>query len=192
MRIVSGRFRGRAIEAPAGEGTRPTTDRVREALMSSLSSLCGGIEGARVLDAFAGSGALGLEALSRGASYAVLFERDRKAQKTIERNIAALKLAGSEIRLARQDVLKSSSTIAGGPFDIVFLDPPYAFAPSDILEFVSGLAHAGSLASGCVIVYEHALTSRDDVRAAAERFGLAVEVEKKYGKTGVTMMRFEQ
>ncbi len=191
MRIVSGRFRGRSIDAPSGEGTRPTTDRVREALMSSLASLCGGIEGARVLDAFAGSGALGLEALSRGAVYAALFERDRKAQKAIERNIAALELSPSEVRLARQDVLKAAN-IAGVPFDIVFFDPPYAFAPKEILEFAAALAAAGSLADDAVIVYEHALAKRDEVRDAAHACGATVEIEKKYGKTGVTMMRFAQ
>lgn len=192
MRIVSGRFRGRTIDAPTGEGTRPTTDRVREALMSSLNSLCGGFEGARVLDAFAGSGALGFEAISRGAAFALLFERDRKAQKTIERNMAALKLSPTEVRLARQDVMKTAGVIAGGPFDIVFLDPPYAFAPTDVLGFVVALEKAAGLAPGAVVVYEHALTSRGDVQAAAQELGFSIEVEKKYGKTGVTMMRFNQ
>lgn len=191
MRIVSGRFRGRTIEAPAGEGTRPTTDRVREALMSSLNSLCGGFEGARVLDAFAGSGALAFEALSRGADFALLYERDRKAQKAIERNMAQLKLSPSEARLARQDVMKAPVTV-GGPFDIVFLDPPYAFPPSGGLGLVARAARAGALAGDAVVVYEYALTSKNDVRSAAEELGFGIEVEKKYGKTGITMMRFEQ
>ena len=84
MRIVAGRMRGKTIEAPTGDGTRPTTDRVREALFSSLYSLRGGFDGAVVLDAFAGSGALGLEALSRGARSCTFVERDRSARKVLE------------------------------------------------------------------------------------------------------------
>ena len=90
MRIIAGEFRGRKLDAPKGDGTRPTTDRVRESLMSALVSLRDGLDGAVVLDAFAGSGALSLEALSRGADTAVLCERDRDAAAVIERNITTL------------------------------------------------------------------------------------------------------
>ena len=101
MRIIAGEFRGRKLDAPRGDGTRPTTDRVRESLMSALVSLRDGLDGAVVLDAFAGSGALSLEALSRGADTAVLCERDRDAAAVIERNISALRLGRDRARLVR-------------------------------------------------------------------------------------------
>ena len=104
MRIIAGEFRGRKLDAPRGDGTRPTTDRVRESLMSALVSLRDGLDGAVVLDAFAGSGALSLEALSRGADTAVLCERDRDAAAVIERNISALRLGRDRARLVRGDV----------------------------------------------------------------------------------------
>ena len=193
MRIVSGQYRGRVIDAPEGEGTRPTTDRVREALMSSLSSLRGGLEGDRVLDAFAGSGALGLESLSRGASYALFFERDRKAQKVIEGNLRKLGIDPRMGRLIRQDVFKFAPAMIDVPFDVVFLDPPYAYRVDDVLDLVRSLAQANALSEDAVIVYEHAQADRAEVDAAIDAASdFQVEVTKKYGITAVTMMRFEQ
>lgn len=193
MRIVSGQYRGRVIDAPEGEGTRPTTDRVREALMSSLSSLRGGLEGDRVLDAFAGSGALGLESLSRGASYALFFERDRKAQKVIEGNLRKLGVDSRMGSLVRQDVFKFAPAMIDVPFDIVFLDPPYAYRVDDVLDLVRSLARANALSEDAVIVYEHAQADRAEVDAAIDAASdFRVEVTKKYGITAVTMMRFEQ
>lgn len=113
MRIIAGEFRGRKLDAPRGDGTRPTTDRVRESLMSALVSLRDGLDGAVVLDAFAGSGALSLEALSRGADTAVLCERDRDAAAVIERNISALRLGHDRARLVRGDVLKRGAAAPG-------------------------------------------------------------------------------
>lgn len=113
MRIIAGEFRGRKLDAPRGDGTRPTTDRVRESLMSALVSLRDGLDGAVVLDAFAGSGALSLEALSRGADTAMLCERDRDAAAVIERNIAALRLGRDRARLVRGDVLKRGAAAPG-------------------------------------------------------------------------------
>lgn len=193
MRIVSGQYRGRVIDAPEGEGTRPTTDRVREALMSSLSSLRGGLEGDRVLDAFAGSGALGLESLSRGASYALFFERDRKAQKVIEGNLHKLGIDSRIGRLVRQDVFKFAPAMIDAPFDVVFLDPPYAYRVDDVLDLVRSLARANALSEDAVIVYEHAQADRAEVDAGIDAASdFQVEVTKKYGITAVTMMRFEQ
>lgn len=93
MRVIAGEFRGRILDSPSADTTRPTTDRVRESLFSSLYSRTGGFDGLSVLDAFAGSGALGIEALSRGASHAVFFERDPAAVRVLESNLAALSLA---------------------------------------------------------------------------------------------------
>jgi 16S rRNA (guanine966-N2)-methyltransferase len=115
--VVAGTFKGRRLVAPRGTRTRPTADRVREALFSML----GDVEGARVLDLYAGSGALGIEALSRGADSAVFVERDPHAVAAIRRNLAAI---GVEATVSRQDVLRFLAG-ADGPFDLVFCDPPY-------------------------------------------------------------------
>jgi 16S rRNA (guanine966-N2)-methyltransferase len=117
LRVVAGSFKGRRLAAPRGTCTRPTADRVREALFSML----GDVEDARVLDLYAGSGALGIEALSRGASVAVFVERDARAVAAIERNLAAV---GAEAQVMRQDVPRFLAG-AEGPFDLVFCDPPY-------------------------------------------------------------------
>jgi 16S rRNA (guanine966-N2)-methyltransferase len=117
VRVVAGEFRGRRLAAPRGRRTRPTADRVREALFSML----GDVSGARVLDLYAGSGALGIEALSRGADSAVFVERDVRAAAVIERNLASL---GLEQRVVKQDALRFLGR-AEGMFDLVFCDPPY-------------------------------------------------------------------
>jgi 16S rRNA (guanine966-N2)-methyltransferase len=122
VRVIAGEFRGRRLQAPPGTETRPTADRVREALFSML----GDLSGLRVLDLYAGSGALGIEALSRGAASAVFVERDARAADTIKRNLAAL---GAEGEVRRQDALRFLSS-GLGPFDLVFCDPPYDLAPS--------------------------------------------------------------
>jgi 16S rRNA (guanine966-N2)-methyltransferase len=117
VRVVAGSFKGRRLAAPRGTRTRPTADRVREALFSML----GDVGGARVLDLYAGSGALGIEALSRGADSAVFVERDARAVAAIERNLAAV---GVEANVVRQDVVRFLAR-ADGAFDLVFCDPPY-------------------------------------------------------------------
>jgi 16S rRNA (guanine966-N2)-methyltransferase len=115
--VVAGEFRGRRLAAPRGVRTRPTADRVREALFSML----GDVSGARVLDLYAGSGALGIEALSRGAGSAVFVERDARAAAVIERNLASL---GLEQKVVRDDAMRFLAR-ARGTFDLVFCDPPY-------------------------------------------------------------------
>lgn len=154
MRIIAGAHRGRPLKAPKGTGTRPTTDRVRESLMSMVSSARGGFEEAVVLDAFAGSGALGLEALSRGAERAVFCEMDRNALGPLADNIAALGYDGRAAALAKGDVLKRPP-VACGPYNLVFLDPPYALAPEDVLAFLETLREAGVLTPDVLVSYEH-------------------------------------
>ena len=117
MRVVAGEFKGRGLVAPRGARTRPTADRVREALFSIL----GDVSGARVLDLFAGSGALGIEALSRGAASVEFVESDRRAVTAIQRNLTAV---GAEMVVRDQDAL-SFLERPGGPYDLVFCDPPY-------------------------------------------------------------------
>ena len=188
MRIVAGTLRGRTIEAPSGEGTRPTTDRVREALFSSLYSLRGGFEGAVVLDAFAGSGALGIEAISRGAHSAVFYERDAKAAAVLKRNFATCKLDSPQARIVQNDVLERPPSGAGPAFDLVFLDPPYDYEAKSVFSMASAMAESGSLADEAIIVYEHSQKSAAAVEAAAKDAGFDVFRYKKYGKTGVTIL----
>jgi 16S rRNA (guanine966-N2)-methyltransferase len=122
VRVVAGDFKGRRLVAPRGAGTRPTADRVREALFSML----GDVSGARVLDLYAGSGALGIEALSRGAESAVFVERDRGALAALTRNLGAV---GARADVRRQDVVRFLAR-PEGTFDLVFCDPPYDVAPA--------------------------------------------------------------
>jgi 16S rRNA (guanine966-N2)-methyltransferase len=117
VRVVAGEFRGRRLAAPHGARTRPTADRVREALFSML----GDVSGTRVLDLYAGSGALGIEALSRGAASAVFVERDPRAAAVIERNLTSL---GLEEEVLRRDAVRFLRA-GSGMFDLVFCDPPY-------------------------------------------------------------------
>ncbi len=127
MRIVAGRYGGRRLVAPRGSATRPTSDRVREALFQRL----GPLDGQRVLDLFAGSGALGLEALSRGAEHVTLVDSAPAAIEAIGANVAALAPAGEQVDARRQDArafLRGART-AGRQYDLVLLDPPYRLAP---------------------------------------------------------------
>lgn len=121
MRIIAGKWRGRHLEQPSQNITRPTTDRVREALFSMLMSRIGSLEGLYVCDAFAGSGALGLEALSRGAIHVIFAEKDQNARLILQDNVAKLKCE-NQISIAT-DALKISKI--GQPFDLVLMDPPY-------------------------------------------------------------------
>jgi 16S rRNA (guanine966-N2)-methyltransferase len=125
MRVVAGEFKGHRLQSPAGRATRPTADRVREALFAML----GDLSGARTLDLFAGSGALGIEALSRGAASAVFVERDARALAAIRRNLDALGVEGRVRRREALAYLASSAARRDGPFDLVFVDPPYSSAP---------------------------------------------------------------
>lgn len=194
MRIVAGEFRGRIIESPSEATTRPTTDRVRESMFSSIYSRRADLSTTRVLDAFAGSGGLGLEALSRGAASCTFFERDADARAVLQRNISSLGLRppvatvrGEDVGEAAQAGLKGR----GEPFGLVLLDPPYAVEPSRVASFAEGLADHGDLAEKCIIVYEYALKNRDSVSAAFEPAGeFTVTGQKKYGKIGVIYLKY--
>ena len=181
MRIVAGRFRGRAL-APVGKGDagahlRPTADRVRESLFSMLTHL-GAIEGARVLDLFAGTGAMGLEALSRGASALVLVDDGRVAATLIQRNIALLDCR-AEARLIRQDATRLGAC-ADAPFDLVFLDPPYSKALG--VQALIAAQAGGWLAPGALIVLEDRTTQIAPP-------GFEALDARRYGDTHVTLMR---
>ena len=192
MRIIAGQHRGRRLEASKGMGTRPTVDRVRESLMSAINSARGGFEDAVVLDAFAGSGALGLEALSRGAKAAVFFERDNGAFRTLCANCQLLgydtrgrAVGGQSVRAQKADVLKTPPLKAGKPFDLVFLDPPYALATDEVFSLLDALLQAGVLADEALVSYEHSADANDAVDAAlAAREPLfSLDSRRTYGDT---------
>jgi 16S rRNA (guanine966-N2)-methyltransferase len=189
MRIVAGEFRGRSFVAPKGDTTRPTTDRVREALFSSLTSIAGsGLGAGNALDAFAGSGALGLEALSRGVERVVFVESDRAACATLQANIAALD-AGPRTNVISGDVmtLAQRGALLGAPFSLLLLDPPYRLAPSAIAELISALASHDLLKDGALITYEHALRSQIEWPA-----GVSALTTKRYGKTEIDIAVYER
>jgi 16S rRNA (guanine966-N2)-methyltransferase len=141
MRVVAGSARGRVLRAPPGRGTRPTSDRVREAVFSMLTSL-GAVDGATVVDLFAGSGALGIEALSRGASRAIFVDHDAGAVDTIRANLGVLGPAGASATVVRADALAFASSV--GRVDVCFADPPYAFAGwATLLDRLAGSGFAG-------------------------------------------------
>jgi 16S rRNA (guanine966-N2)-methyltransferase len=177
VRIIAGQFRGRTLEAPRGSATRPTGDRVREALFSMLASRIGSFEGLRIADLYAGSGALGLEALSRGAAFAIFVEADGSAQAAIKANAAKLGVAdrvrilgGSALALPRSE-----------PFDLIFADPPYtAGSGSGIVKAVSD---ADWLAAGGWMSVE------TDRREAVEPASYEIEVEREIGRTRITLLR---
>lgn len=153
-RIVAGSLGGRRLDPPAGSATRPTSDRVREALFSTLESLTD-LPGARFADLYAGSGAVGLEAHSRGAAHVLLVESDPKAARAARANIAALRVAPA-VRLVAASV---QSVLAAGPgpeppYDIVFADPPYSLLERQLTAVQEGLIGGGWLAPGGIVVIE--------------------------------------
>jgi len=158
MRIVGGEFRGRALVAPSGRDTRPTSDRLRQTIFDILAHGSHGeiLEGARVLDLFAGTGALGLEALSRGASHALFVEEAVAARGAIRANIEALGLTG-RTRVFRRDATRLGPAGTVAPFTLVFADPPYGrgLGEKALASAVSG----GWLASGALIVLEEAASA---------------------------------
>jgi 16S rRNA (guanine966-N2)-methyltransferase len=183
MRVIAGEYRGRRLAAPAGRTTRPTPERVREAVFSALESRLGGpgaLGGTRVLDLFAGSGALGIEALSRGASQAVFAERDAAALGGLRQNLATLELE-DRARILPGDAARALAVLgrAQERFDAVFLDPPYGGGDGE--RALVAVAEAGLLRSGGVAVLEHA--TRETAPAVA---GLAHEPTRRYGTVSIT------
>jgi 16S rRNA (guanine966-N2)-methyltransferase len=170
MRIVAGRWRGRKIEAPEGSHVRPTLDRVREAWMSILQS---DIPGARVVDLFSGSGALGLEALSRGAESADFVENNPLSLRFLRKNIDALGAADRAV-VHRKDALRFAKSLPPGEYDLAFADPPYA---SGFAEKLAGIWLAGPFAS--ILSVEH--DSRSRIPGGHDT--------RRYGSSSVTFFR---
>ena len=152
-RVIAGSARGRRLAVPPGEGTRPTSDRAREGLFSTWESLRGSLAGARVLDLYAGSGAVGLESLSRGAAAALLVEGDQAAVKTILANVRTLSLPGAEVRSGQVEKVIAAGAPAR-PYDVLFMDPPYAVTDAELGEILITLRAGGWLADGTLATVE--------------------------------------
>jgi 16S rRNA (guanine966-N2)-methyltransferase len=184
MRIVGGQFSGRALVAPKGRDTRPTADRVRESVFNILAHKDDfTFDGARVIDLFAGSGALGLEAMSRGAAFCLFVETDALARGAIRDNAEALGLLGAtRVHRRGADALGDKPAGVGGPFTLAFLDPPYAkdlCAPA-----LAALRKGGWLAPGALAVVEQ---GKDEAPVAAE--GFVEEDRRTYGAAQVGFFR---
>jgi 16S rRNA (guanine966-N2)-methyltransferase len=177
MRIIAGSHKGHTIRAPRGRDTRPTSDRVRE----NVFNLVGPVDGAAVLDLYAGSGAMGLEALSRGARKAVFVERDADAVRAIERNLDKLRLSGT---ILRQDAVTALATEAGShrKYDLVLVDPPYEMYP-DVQPQLARYLPALLSADGLVVV-------ETDARLEPE-LPLPQRTSRKYGQARITIFEAE-
>lgn len=178
MRIVAGQWRGRKLIAPAGETTMPTSDRTRETLFSMLVSRLGSFEGLKVADLFAGSGALGIEALSRGAASCIFVEQDAAAIRALRSNLASLQAQ------AQGDV-RAASVLALGPakepLDLILLDPPYNTGAGVVA--LEKLQRLGWIGPATWISLETALKEPADIK------GLAQDAERKVGKARLTLLR---
>jgi 16S rRNA (guanine966-N2)-methyltransferase len=187
LRIVSGAFRGKPIKAPPGQATRPTSDRARQAVFNILEHApwSTGVRALRVIDLFAGSGALGLEALSRGAAFCLFVETDEAARGAIRENVEALQLFG-QTRVHRRDAtdLGVRPGADGPAFDLAFLDPPYARGLGETA--LAKLAAGGWLAPGATVVFE-----RGSDEVAFEVAGFEMIDARKYGAATVHFLRFE-
>jgi len=178
-RIVAGVLGGRRLATPAGRGTRPTSDRVREALFSALDAMTE-LDGARFADLYAGSGAVGLEAYSRGAAHVLLVESDARAARTARGNVAAL-AAAPAVRLVTGRVAQVLATPPDAPYDVVFADPPYAVPDDEIDAMLTALVAQGWLAAEAVVVVERSS------RAAPVSWvpGITGEHGRRYGETAL-------
>jgi len=157
-RVIAGEAGGRRLAVPDGRDTRPTSDRAREGLFSTIMSMLGSLAGARVLDLYAGSGAVGLEALSRGAEHVLLVEHGARAARVIRENIEAIGLPGAVLVADRVERVLARGP-GGGRYDMVFADPPYAMPGEDVAAMLGALAGQGWPAPGALVIVERATRS---------------------------------
>ncbi|MDX6739096.1 16S rRNA (guanine(966)-N(2))-methyltransferase RsmD [Actinocorallia sp. A-T 12471] len=184
-RVIAGVAGGRRLRTPEGRDTRPTSDRAREGLFSTVQALLGSLEGVRAVDLFAGSGAVGLEALSRGAAHALLVESHPKAARVIRENIDVLGLPGA--RLVTDRVERLVRTAPEASYDFVFADPPYAVPDETVVEILEGLRDNGWLSDGALVAVERA--SRGPALKWPE--GYVPERDRKYGEAVFHYASFE-
>ncbi|MFZ1069131.1 MAG: 16S rRNA (guanine(966)-N(2))-methyltransferase RsmD [Methyloceanibacter sp.] len=183
MRIVAGKFRAKRIEPPKGLTTRPTSDRVRQALFNVLEHGAPQFDfaGVRVLDLFAGSGALGLEAMSRGARFCLFVEESADARASIRRNVEALSLTGVT-KIWRRDATKLGEAGTMQPFDLIFLDPPYGRGLG--LRALQSAAGGGWIKDGAIAVLEDRADAEIELPAAFQQLDARI-----YGETKIVVMR---
>jgi 16S rRNA (guanine966-N2)-methyltransferase len=176
-RIIGGTAGGRRIATPRGVNTRPTSDRVREALFSAVESWCGSLSGLRFLDLYAGSGAVGLEAWSRGAGVVTLVEQDRRTASLISTNARGLGFTRAQVLAS--PVATALTRTPSAPYDVVFLDPPYAHPSSSVVADLAALRDQGWLVPGAMVIIERGS------RAAEPPWPEAYDGsrQKKYGET---------
>lgn len=189
MRVIAGDYRGRRLRGLKGDATRPTTDRVKESLMSAIVSVRGSFDGAVVLDAFAGTGSLGIEALSRGATYVTFCDRSSEAQSVIRANVEQLSLDPSRFRIARGDVFRNVDKLSRMEYDLVFLDPPYAYSPQEVFSLLEALDGRGALSCDALVCYEHAKKNKSGVVDGLDALEWTTVSLKDYGDTSVLMAR---
>jgi 16S rRNA (guanine966-N2)-methyltransferase len=161
-RVIAGEAGGRRLAVPAGRDTRPTSDRAREGLFATIASMMGSLAGTRMLDLYAGSGAVGLEALSRGAGHVLLVESGARAGRVIRANIEAIGLPGAEVvtdRVERVLARGPDSSAIQDRYDVVFADPPYAQPDQEVSGMLETLAGRGWLAPGALVIVERATRS---------------------------------
>ena len=183
MRIVGGRLRGRLLEAPASRAIRPTSERLRESIFDILIHRHAGVvEGARVVDLFAGSGALGIEALSRGAKFALFVDNGPEARALLRANVEVFALGGVT-RIWRADATLLGKAPAGPPFTLAFLDPPYDKGLAG--PALTGLVEGGWLASGALVVVEESAEAEIGAPTA-----LRIVDERVYGETKVVFLAY--
>lgn len=176
-RIIAGSAGGRRLAVPQGRTTRPTSDRAREGIFSTLDALHG-LEGARVIDLYAGSGAVGLEALSRGAAHALLVEADPRAVRAIKANVRDLGFAAASVVADKVERLLARP---GEPYDIVFADPPYAVTGEEVTRVLESLRDNGWLAPGALVAVERESRGKDLVWPP----GYEEERVRRYGEAAV-------
>ena len=180
MRIIAGQWRGRRLAAPAGDATRPTADRTRETLFSMLTSRLGSFDGLAVADLFAGSGALGLEALSRGAATALFVEQDGRALDAIRANVLSLG-AGARATVRAGSVLALG--VARAPLDVVLIDPPYRTGAGVVA--IDKLARLGWIGPATWISLETAANEDVEIRDCV------IDADRKVGKARITLLRLD-
>jgi len=181
-RIIGGSARGRRLAPPSGDATRPTSDRVREALFSALEAQLGSLHGLRVLDLYAGSGAVGLEAASRGADAVTAVESDRRTAALIASNATSL---GFEVEVLAHPVARALSGRPRAPYDVVFADPPYPMPETEVAEALRLLVEHDWLKPGAPVVLERSARSVEP----AWPTGLGPVRQKRYGETLLWYLR---
>ena len=183
-RIIGGQAGGRRLQTPRGDLTRPTADRVREALFSALESTLGSLNGLRFLDLYAGSGAVGLEAWSRGAAAVTFVERDRRTAATVRTNAAVVGCRAARVVTASVSTVLAG-TVVDAPYDVVFTDPPYATSADKVAADLRALVDGGWLTAGAVVVVER--PARSGPVAWPE--GLVEDRVRTYGETALWTAR---